>query len=336
MTELYLGVDGGSSRTIAVLVDGGGRVLSAGRAGGSNYQAIGERAAARELRAAVEGALRSAGVAAEAVTAAAFGMAGADRSVERAAVEAMVAAEVPIARRFVENGALAVLRAATKDAVGVGLWVGAKTDCVGRDRYGRRHQVGGLGPISGDVGSAEDLAIRAIGAAWMAWDGRSGPSTLTGSVTRALGVDSVEDIPQLLVRGELPEALGAAVVRALFEEARAGDGAAQRLLEDTGSRLGAAAAAVMRALVLRGANAVVVLGGEVFQAEAHEPLAEAVERRIRHTVSEAHVIRLQLEPVIGMVLFARDLVSPTPLGFAGRLRGEDARIRELLAQRIEP
>lgn len=332
-SPLFLGVDGGGTKTVALLADADGHIVSAGRAGCSNYQSIGERAAGRELRAAIDGALEGAKIPLVDVASAGFGIAGADREQEMAIVEQMVASVAPVERRFVENDALLVLRAATKEAVGVGLVAGTGTNCVGRDRYGRRFQVGGMGPISGDVGYAEDLAMRAVGAAWMASDGRTAPSTLSRAVPDALSVSRVEDIPQLLVRGELPEVLVRRVVERLFAEARAGDGAAQRILEDTGERLGSAAAAVMRGLVLRGSNAVVVLGGAMFQAEGHELLTEATRRRIRSTVNEAHVIVLEVQPVIGAVLFARDLVGHAPLAFATRLRSESGEIDRLCAER---
>jgi N-acetylglucosamine kinase-like BadF-type ATPase len=332
MRELYLGVDGGGSKTVAAIADGAGHVVSAGRAGGSNYQSIGKTAAIAELRAAVDVALRGAKAELGEITAAAFGIAGADRAPEMAIVQDMVAESIPVQRRFVENDALLVLRAVTKDAVGVGLIAGTGTNCVGRDRYGRRHQVGGMGAISGDVGYAEDLAMRAIGGAWMATDGRTGPSMLATSVPRAIGVETVEEIPRHLVRGVIPEPLIRRVVQCLFEQARDGDGLALRIIEDTGARLGAAAAAVMRTLVLRGSNAVVVLGGAMFQTDGHGLLVEAVERRIRNTVNEAHVIRLNMNPVIGALLFARDLVSPAPLAFAQDLRNENGRVEQLCTQ----
>ncbi|MCK6548111.1 hypothetical protein L6R52_19830 [Myxococcota bacterium] len=334
--SLFLGVDGGGTKTVAVLADDTGHIVAAGRAGCSNYQSIGERAAGRELRAAIDIALKSAGAKLEDVGAAGFGIAGADREPEMAIVQRMVADFAPVERRFVENDALLLLRAATKDAVGVGLVAGTGTNCVGRDRYGRRLQVGGMGPISGDVGYAEDLAMRAIGAAWMATDGRTASSSLAKAVPEALGVSKIEDIPQLLVRGELPEVHVRKIVECLFREGEAGDGSARRILEDTGERLGAAAVAVMRGLVLRGSNAIVVLGGAMFQAPGHRLLQEATERRIRSTVNEAHVIVLEVHPVIGAVLFARDLLGHAPLPFATKLRAESPEIDRLCSLGAEP
>lgn len=330
-SPLFLGVDGGGTKTVVVVSDGEGHVLSAGRAGCSNYQSIGERAAGKEMRVAIDIALKGCGAKLEDVTAAGFGIAGADREPEMSIVAKMVETFAPVPRRFVENDALLLLRAATKDAVGVGLVAGTGTNCVGRDRYGRRLQVGGMGPVSGDVGYAEDLAMRVVGAAWMASDGRIAPSTLSRAIPETLSVARVEEIPRLMVRGEFPEGVVRKSVACLFREAAKGDGMACRILEDTGERLGSAAAAVMRGLVLRGSNAVVVLGGAMFQAPGHGLLIEATERRIRASVNEAHVILLEVEPVIGAVLFARDLIGHAPLSFATRLRKESAEIERLCA-----
>lgn len=327
--QLFLGVDGGGAKTIAAVTDHEGHIIAAGRAGCSNYQSVGERAAGRELRAAIDGALRTSGAALEDIAAAGFGIAGADRAPEMAIVSQMVEQFAPVPRRFVENDALLVLRAATKDAVGVGLVADTATSCVGRDRYGRRLQVGGMGAVSGDVGYADDLAMRTVGAAWMASDGRSASSSMVRAVPEALGVERMDEIPRLLVHGVLPEPLVRKVVDCLFREGERGDGMAARIIEDTGERLGAAAAAVMRSLVLRGANAVVVLGGAMFQDPSHHLIVEATQRRIRQTISEAHVILLHVEPVIGAVLFARDLLGTAPLAFANKLRSESASIEQL-------
>jgi N-acetylglucosamine kinase-like BadF-type ATPase len=333
-SRLFLGVDGGGMKTIAVVSDDQGHILSAGRAGCSNYQSIGERAAGREMRAAIDTALKGCGASLGDIASAGFGIEGADREPEMAVVSQMVEQFAPVPRRFVENDALLVLRAATKDAVGVGLAAGTSTNCVGRDRYGRRLQVGGLGAVSGDVGYAEDLAMRTIGASWMASDGRTAPSSLSHSVPATLGVSRMDEIPRLLVRGVLPEVLVGKVVECLFAEAEKGDGMAARIIEDTGARLGAMAAAVMRALVLRGANAVVVLGGSMYQALGHGKLVEATSRTIQNTINEAHVIVLRVEPVVGAVLFARDLLGQAPLAFANRLRGESAGIEKLCTSQV--
>ena len=268
----------------------------------------------------VEDARRRAGLDRSQLTAVAVGMSGAESTSARRRIESVIRRAVDPIPCLTECPAILALRAATRDAVGVGLVVDHRTSCVGRDRYGRRHAVGGYGAVSGDVGYAEDLAMRALGGAWMAEDGRAGPSTLSAAIPDSVGVDSVQRLPDLLEHGELPMAVVEAAVACLFAEADGGDGLAQKIIEDTGSRLGASVVATMRTLSLRAANAVVVLDGAMFAM--HEPLARATQRRILGAVNEAHIIVAHTERVLGAVLFARDLVDHAPLAFADRVRGQ--------------
>src|SRR5579863_7192222 len=81
---LALGVDGGGSKTQAILVDGAGRVRGVGAAGSSNHFVMGLDVATEHLRAAVEAARDAAGRA-RPVAAAWVGLAGVDRGHDLAA-----------------------------------------------------------------------------------------------------------------------------------------------------------------------------------------------------------------------------------------------------------
>ena len=62
---LFLGVDGGASRTRAVLVDGAGNVRGRGEAGGANQSSVGVAGAGASVRAATDAALHAAGAGAK-------------------------------------------------------------------------------------------------------------------------------------------------------------------------------------------------------------------------------------------------------------------------------
>src|SRR5437763_14024498 len=77
--DLVIGIDGGASHTIALLAETAtGAVLGRGVAGPSNIQAVGEEAALRELKTAVERAFESAHTPRAKVAAACLGLAGID------------------------------------------------------------------------------------------------------------------------------------------------------------------------------------------------------------------------------------------------------------------
>ncbi len=75
--EYVLAVDGGNSKTLAAVCDSDGRLRSLVREFGCNFQGMGRAAAGEVLGRAIGSALAEAKV--EKVSAAAYGIAGADR-----------------------------------------------------------------------------------------------------------------------------------------------------------------------------------------------------------------------------------------------------------------
>ena len=318
----FLGIDAAAHGTTAALADGSGALRSVASGPGVSPGRLTSADQQRLIQEVIADVLHRARLPPSRLTSVAVGISGAESASSRRRTEAWVNRAAAPAPSMTECPAILSLRAATRDAVGVGIVVDHRTTCVGRDRYGRRHAVGGHGPVSGDVGYAEDLAMRALGGAWMAEDGRAGPSSLSAAIPASVGVDSVHRLPELLERGELPHEVVETAVACLFAEAEAGDGLAEKIIEDTGSRLGAAAIATMRSLTLRAANAVVVLDGAMFTRPEQVRLVRATERRILSAVNEAHVIVARTPRVLGAVLFARDLMDHAPLAFADRIRGQ--------------
>src|SRR5919199_1616754 len=84
MAELILGIDGGGSKTRALVADRTGTIRGAGTAGTSNYQSVGFAAATAALREAIAIALWQAHLDPQTpVVAACFGLAGIGRPDDR-------------------------------------------------------------------------------------------------------------------------------------------------------------------------------------------------------------------------------------------------------------
>lgn len=307
--KLLLGIDGGGSKTLAVVAALDGAVTGVGRAGGSNYQASSEDEAAAALRQAVASALAASGAAPGDIAAAGVGLAGFDGPEERAIVERIVDRALPSAPRFLENDSLLVLRAGTQDGVGVGVVAGTGANCIGRGPDGRRVQIGGMGPASGDVGFAADLALRTVAAAWRAHDGRSAPSRLPAALLEALGVSRLEAVADRCLHGRFDDADIRRIVPVLFSVAEAGDSVARATLEEVALRIAESAAAALRALSLAEREAVVVLGGSMLQLPTHRLLASAIARLVGERAPRARVTTLAVPPVLGGVLWAADLLG---------------------------
>ena len=81
--DYFLGIDGGGTKTAAVLLDGDGTQVAHAVSGPSNFYSVGQAATEASLREAIGQVLSLSGLAAQQVTAIGLGMAGVDRPGDR-------------------------------------------------------------------------------------------------------------------------------------------------------------------------------------------------------------------------------------------------------------
>src|ERR1041384_7627175 len=174
--EYVLGVDGGGTKTHAVVADEHGRMLGEGFAGPSNPLRVGVNAAAAAVREAVDQACDAARVRRTDVVAAEVGLAGVRRADLR---ERMRESLLGLGVNSVEvvTDAEIALYGATGGAPGLVLIAGTGSICCGRNARSKRACAGGWGPLAGDEGGGAWLARRALQAVAQASDGR-GPQTM--------------------------------------------------------------------------------------------------------------------------------------------------------------
>ncbi|HZR44520.1 MAG TPA: BadF/BadG/BcrA/BcrD ATPase family protein, partial [Ktedonobacteraceae bacterium] len=136
-----LGVDGGGSKTLAILVDEQGNERGRGVAGSSNYSTVSLEQVHLNLRDAVEQAARAADCQLP-VRAAWFGLAGMDR---RDDYEILLPLLAPFAQNVHLVNDAELLLGALDNAVGVALIAGTGSIALGRDAYGTTTRAGGWG-----------------------------------------------------------------------------------------------------------------------------------------------------------------------------------------------
>src|SRR5918998_902728 len=140
--ELVLGVDGGGTKTRAVIVDAAGEVLGEGLAGPSNPLRVGVVPAALAVRVAVERACAAAHVRRGDIAAAQVGLAGSRRSDLRERMrEALVG--LGIQPLEVVTDADIALFGATDGKPGLIIIAGTGSICCGMNGRGRRLCAGG-------------------------------------------------------------------------------------------------------------------------------------------------------------------------------------------------
>jgi N-acetylglucosamine kinase-like BadF-type ATPase len=283
MASFFLAVDGGGSKTQAVMVDSQGAVCGRGTAGSSNLRAIGVEQALAQLRAAIAEA--SGGARCD-VDAAWFGLAGihgTDGANLLAPHLLSVAREVAIT-----NDAEFAL-AGLENGPGVALIAGTGSIALGRAASGQMIQVGGWGHLLGDEGSAYDIGRRAAQAAARAADGR-GPSTALlqlvlgrwGLTTPRQMIDHIYLTPE-----KAPIASLAPGVLAL---SRRGDHVARAIRRQACEELAQAAVAVIDALNLPG-PVPLILGGGLLIHERDVRAAVVARIRRRRAVGRVTLVK---------------------------------------------
>ena len=306
-----LGVDGGGSKTHALVADEHGEVLGFASSGRSNWEDIGLEAAGAALAGSIGGALAAAGVAPGDLAASAFGLAGLDWDADRPVLGAVLGPLGLGGPRRLDNDSFIALRAGTGRPYGVVVIAGTGHVAAGRDPAGRTFRTFGLGPMYGDFGSATDVAEEAVRAVADAWTGRGPATSLSRLLPPLAGCDTPEELLQRLSRGlvALPEA-----APLVLRQAEAGDPACRAIVLQAGAALGDAAAVVARRLDLQHETFEVVMAGGLF-AGRNRLLETTLADALHQVAPRAAPVHLTCQPVVGAALEALELAgSPTTPG----------------------
>jgi len=177
-----IGVDGGGSKTVALLSDSDGRLLGLGTGGPSNYHVTGMQAAGAALTQSVRAAFANAGLEPCSPRAICLGLSGVDRPADQAEIQAWLDAEMPGTQAVIVNDAELVLAAGTPAGWGVALICGTGSIAYGRTQEGRTARAGGWGYLLGDEGSGYAIGLAALRAVVRASDGRAPHTRLTHSI----------------------------------------------------------------------------------------------------------------------------------------------------------
>ena len=161
MSKLYLGVDGGGSKTELCVADGEGKVLLTLSGGATSFKSVGNATAFANMRDLVR-RMENFGIRAGHVTRGIWGMSGCDTPEDRLVYEAMIQqAGFPSERTCVVNDAILPFWAAA-DVPGVVVIAGTGSIVVGVDSKGRTSRIGGWNYSFSDLGSGYWMACRLL------------------------------------------------------------------------------------------------------------------------------------------------------------------------------
>lgn len=304
-----LGVDGGASKTLAVVADETGEIRGVGRAGNGCHQApAGLAGAMNEVRSAACCALDSAGVHPRDVACAYFCLAGADLPEDFALLRPALA-DLDLARSVdVHNDSIAALRSGSDNPNAVTVIVGSGTNAAGRNTGGEEIRLAALGWYSGDQGGGGDLARGAVWSVARAQDGRGQPTLLEPLILDALGVPNADAMIRRFYLEGVSHDRVLSLAPLVFKAANEGDAVARDLIIKQGREVAVTAAALLRRLGLLGTAADVVLGGSIFKGEG-TLLLDTIRQELAPAAPLAKIVRPDVEPVVGALFCGMDLLG---------------------------
>jgi len=296
-------VDGGGTKTAALLVDETGQVLGSGSSGGACYHVVGLEQTFASVKEASEAAL--AGRAPDVIC---YSMSAADMPHDFAQLRGAFDEFGFSCPWVIHNDVMGVFRAGSRFPYGVGVVCGTGFNAGGISKTGSEFRLPSLGLVTGDRAGGGYLSTLALGAAFRAWDGRGEATMLSQAILQALDALDFETLAERYVRHELSRGQINALAPLVFEASEMGDAVAQALIRDQGIELGTAANAILRKLDLAGEDCDVVLGGSVWYGKG-DLLMSTVNDVIHGFAPKAVIRRLDVPPVVGAVLLAADSIG---------------------------
>lgn len=314
----FIGIDGGGTKTSAVVANERGMILGEATAGpsnpnGSDMERIGDvfRSVKRQLTPYV-GHWKRAVVFA--------GIAGVShRDVHDALWRCLQNVFSDVQKLTLDHDGMNALASVTYGEPGVIQIAGTGSLTFGVGKQGTRCRIGGWGYLLGDEGSGFDLGRRALIQVMKAYDGRGRPTVLTDLVLKKWGLESPEDVIPYVYRHDVRRIL-ASFTYELFQAAEDDDTVARSVIEEAAEELALSILTALESLDLLDEPVPVGLIGGAFQPL----LIHALEKKLSGTaVHPSRLLRPQVKPVVGALAWAYKSAGLDPKLLLGK--NEDCR-----------
>jgi len=311
----YLGVDGGTTRTKAVVGDDAGHVVGSGEGGASNYQIVGLEAAISGITDAVHEALTAAGLSLPQIEHAVLGLSGLDLPMHRETLDATLTAAFPGLIFDLVNDTWIMLKAGSEKGWGIALVCGGGANACACSRDGTWVTLRGLGYESGLRGGGLDMLRDILHFAFLSHDGTGPKSILEQTVLDVTGAPDYDTL-QLLFLEAIQDTAGHGellhraldIIPMVFDGATAGDEVCKRILMLQAESLAEGITGLVHKMNFERETVDVVLGGSVFGGG--NPVL--IDRLTMLTHEVAPLARLgppPLDPVLGAYVMALQIMG---------------------------
>ncbi|WP_404425085.1 N-acetylglucosamine kinase [Nibricoccus sp. IMCC34717] len=298
---LFLGLDAGNSKTVAIVCDERGTVVGRGRSGpGDIYLPSGSAVAVESWRSAITDAVTEAGTSLDRIVHAGLNMAGADWEDDCRFIADHARMTLGLTNFTLHNDAVGPLHAEAPESNAVSVIAGTFTAIGGRSRDGRVWH-GCWWLECEPLMSAGELAFRAALKEAM---GLRPSSALAHAVPAAYGEPTLESLlHRFNTRGATTRPDFSRLNRVVQDVAATDDAGARQVIDDYAATVSRLAKAVAGKLNFETNTVVALIGGGSFR-HSSPLLANALYARLSELMPGIRLQRMSLEPVCAAALFA--------------------------------
>ncbi|RAL24016.1 N-acetylglucosamine kinase [Thermoflavimicrobium daqui] len=307
-----LAVDGGGTKSLAVLLDQQQQALGEGQAGGCNYQGIGKEAATQSLTACLDKAMKDLAKKKKLshseiqleVECAVFGMAGLDTEQDRQVIlemidEALKSVKIYPKNLLIENDGFATLLGETEGKPGILVIAGTGSIVYGVNEAGMYARTGGWGHRVGDEGSGYWIGKQAVIAILRAEDGRGPNTSLSESIYSQIGAENGEDLVNWVYSPSYSVKKMAELSQFVYKSYLDGDEVAKTILLKASEELFIAARAVIEQLELKEKAFQIILQGGVLKHQ--DFVRQTLMDQLYQYVPEAKIDMGKQDPIFGII-----------------------------------
>ncbi|MDP3150827.1 MAG: BadF/BadG/BcrA/BcrD ATPase family protein [Ignavibacteria bacterium] len=232
--SFLIGIDGGGTKTHAVLTNLQGEKLFECFGGPSNFLILGTEKVAEAILASVESCKNYLNISYNEISSVFLGTTGAGRRADAELLEKdfqtyLNSKNISIRNFRVESDARIALEGAFSGKPGSILIAGTGSIMFGKDKEGNIHRVGGFGRFLGDEGSGYSIGRKALSAIAKSFDGRSGRTLLSELISDKFGISTSEKLITAVYKNNFDIA---SVTPLVLQAAETKDETAVRIIEE--------------------------------------------------------------------------------------------------------
>ncbi|MCX6403491.1 MAG: hypothetical protein NT032_06220 [Actinobacteria bacterium] len=297
MTNFYLGVDSGGTKTHAAIMNTSGQIIGVGVAGTGNWERVGLTASVRELFVAIDEALADANVTRSEVGYATFALAGVDWPSDQEMIAKAISDNGLGCKPVVLNDAFAVLYAGSPTRVGIASIAGTGGKTVASDGVQTKET---LGMHLGEGGGAGEIVSRALAVMGQMHHGQRAKTPMFDRVLNEMNQKDGNSLFQSVARENL--SIDEAMAPLFFDLALAGDEAAIEIVSATARQHALDVLGLISHMNFNSPIPLIRAGG--LHTAENQVFDDAFNQTIKNSKYKFETSVLKVVPVVGALMHA--------------------------------